>query len=105
MDARKCKAFAAVVDRVNDQHQLGLEKSDCDDKRRDLQREFTKAYLAIADMYDRKNQEIKDEFDQCTAACNATFGEEDQAVKDEIKAATEAIAKAKDTLEDLEPML
>lgn len=105
MDAGKCQAFAAAVARVEEQHHLGLERSDCDDKRAELQKEFTKAYLAIADMYDRKNQEIKEELDACKEKCEGDFEEKDEVVKGQIKAATEAIAKAKDTLEDLEPML
>ena len=43
MDAGKCQAFAAAVARVEEQHHLGLERSDCDDKRAELQKEFTKA--------------------------------------------------------------
>jgi len=105
MNAGKCKAFSAIVARVEDQYNLGLARTDCDDKREELQKEFTKAYLAIADMYDRKNQEIKEELDACKAKCEGNFEEKDEVVKGQIKDATEAIAKAKDTLEDLEPML
>lgn len=104
-DAGRCQAFADVVDRVEGQYQLGLARGDCEDKRAELQREFTKAFLAIADMYDKKAQEIKDEAETCANACTDTFENVDESVKDQIAKATENIAKAKDTLEDLEPML
>jgi len=104
-DAGRCQAFANVVNRVEGQYQLGLARGDCEDARAELQKEFTKAFLAIADMYDKKAQEIKDEAETCANACTDTFEAVDESVKDQISTATQNIAKAKDTLEDLEPML
>lgn len=101
-DTRKCRAFASAVVRAGS---AAVATDDCDDKRKDLQKEFTKAYLAIADLYDRKVEELKQEHEECETKCTNTFTETDQSVKDEIKEATENIAKAKDTIEDLEPML
>jgi hypothetical protein len=105
VDARSCKAVMAVLLKVERAHNLTSGAPECDQARNNLQKEFTTAFTEMTELYDRKSQEIADTAEDCKLKAHEAFEEKDEAIKETVKDATDSIAKAKDTLEGLEPVL
>jgi len=105
VDARSCKAVMAVLVKVERAHNLTSHAPECDQARNNLQKEFTTAFTEMTELYERKAQEITDTAEDCKLKAHEAFEEKDEAIKETVKDATDSIAKAKDTLEGLEPVL
>merc|ERR1719327_1519582 len=78
---------------------------ECEAARNNLQKEFTIAFNEITSLYDRTSEEINTRLEQCKEKAHIKYTEAEEEVKQMTKEATDNIAKAKTTIEGLEPVI
>merc|ERR1719327_2584065 len=78
---------------------------ECEEARSNLQKEFTIAFNEITSLYDRTAEEINNRLEQGKQRAHTKFTEAEEEVKQMTKEATDNIAKAKETIEGLEPVI
>merc|ERR1719375_935134 len=105
VDLGRCKDFKSLIAEVDRSHNLNLDSPECEAARNNLQREFTTAFNEITSLYDRTSEEINTKLEQCKQKAHTKFTEAEEEVKQMTKEATDNIAKAKETIEGLEPVI
>jgi len=104
-DLGRCKDLKNLIDEVGRSHSLHLESPACEAARSNLQKEFTTAFNEVTSLYDRTAEEIMTKLEQCKQKAHTKFTEAEEEVKQMTKDATDSIAKAKETIEGLEPVI
>merc|ERR1719258_917796 len=105
VDLARCKDFETLIAEVDRSHNLNLDTPECEAARTNLQKEFTTAFNEITALYDRTSEEINTKLEQCKQKAHTKFTEAEEEVKQMTKEATDNIAKAKETIEGLEPVI
>merc|ERR1719263_264033 len=105
VDLGRCKDLKNLIDEVGRSHSLHLESPACEAARSNLQKEFTTAFNEVTSLYDRTAEEIMTKLEQCKQKAHTKFTEAEEEVKQMTKEATDNIAKAKETIEGLEPVI
>merc|ERR1719263_2572494 len=105
VDLGRCKDLKNLIDEVDRSHSLHLMSPECEEARSNLQKEFTIAFNEITSLYDRTAEEINTRHEQCKEKAHTKFTEAEEEVKQMTKEATDSIAKAKETIEGLEPVI
>merc|ERR1719316_1438743 len=105
VDLGRCKDFKSLIAEVDRSHSLSLDSPECEEARNNLQKEFTTAFNEITSLYDRTSEEINTREEQCKQKAHMKFIEAEEQVKQMTKEATDNIAKAKQTIEGLDPVI
>jgi len=105
VDLGRCKDFKSLIAEVDRSHSLSLDSPECEAARNNLQKEFTKAFTELTSLYDRTAEEINTKEEQCKQKAHMKYTTAEEQVKEMTKEATDNIAKAKQTIEGLDPVV